>query len=95
MNLATQTAADPGPIPFFMAAAGGAYFLEMAYLLWFNPRGYGARLMRLWYSASPYRVPDGYGLIWRARLFAVVCFVGGVAAATISVLGFLGKFPPS
>ncbi|MGW4825923.1 hypothetical protein ACWEP4_45635 [Streptomyces sp. NPDC004227] len=94
MNLANE-ATGPGPIPFFMAAAGGAYFLGMAYLLWFNPRGYGARLVRLWYSASPYRVPDGYGLIWRARLFAVVCFVGGVAAATISVLGFLGKFPPS
>ncbi|MFD6325376.1 hypothetical protein ACFWOL_21470 [Streptomyces sp. NPDC058442] len=94
MNLANQ-AANPGPAPFFLAATASAFFLGLGYVLWFNPRGYGARLMRLWYSASPYQVPDGHALAWRTRFFAVVYFVGGTAVATAAVLGFLGKFPPS
>ncbi|MFJ9664528.1 hypothetical protein ACIRPP_07885 [Streptomyces sp. NPDC101219] len=94
MNLADQ-AANPGPAPFFLAAVGGAFLLGLGYVLWFDPRGYGVRLMGLWYSASPYRVPDGYALARRARLFGVMYFAGGAVVATVAVLGFLGRFPPS
>ncbi|MBC9724422.1 hypothetical protein [Streptomyces sp. TRM68367] len=92
--MANQTG-DPGSAPFFLAAAGGAFFWGVAYVLGFNPREYGTRMMRFFYSASPHQVPDRHSLIWRTRLFAAVYFLVGAAVETIAVLGFLGKFPPS